>query len=146
KEDNLLKKMELRTSQISMNSDDGELTVSGYVNKPGELSEMLGNTKKFREKISPGAFKRAVENRSRDIDFLAEHDSNKVLASTRNDSLELREDDEGFFMSAKISQTTYGKDYYQLIKDNLVSSMSFGFRSLKDSCRHVNEIANCTIE
>lgn len=126
-------KMELRTTDLKLSKSDGDLVVSGYVNRPGELSAVLGATKKFREKIEVGAFKRALANAPNNIDFLAEHDSNKVLSSQRNSSLELREDAQGLFMSAKISPTSYGRDYFQLITDGLISSMSFGFRALRDS-------------
>ncbi|MDA1526485.1 phage major capsid protein [Bacillus cereus] len=141
-----MKTMELRSNKVALTSNSEGLIVSGYVNKPGALSEVLGTTKKFREKIAPGAFKRAIENRSKDIDFLAEHDSKQVLASTRNESLTLREDGKGLYMEAQISPTTYGKDYYQLISDGLVRNMSFGFTSLKDSWNQVGGVMIRTIE
>lgn len=137
-------KMEMRTNQATLTSD-GDLVVRGYVNKPGTLSQVLGSTKKFREKIAPGAFKKAIENRNREIDFLAEHDKNKVLASTRNNSLILREDPEGLYMEARITPTSYGKDYYTLISDGLVGSMSFGFRALKDNWELVEGMAIRTV-
>ncbi|MED0961984.1 phage major capsid protein [Bacillus paramycoides] len=141
-----MKTIELRSNEVALTSNSEGLIVSGYVNKPGALSEVLGTAKKFREKITPGAFKRAIENRSKDIDFLAEHDSKQVLASTRNESLTLREDGEGLYMEAQISPTTYGKDYYQLISDGLVRNMSFGFTSLKDSWNQVGGVMIRTIE
>lgn len=69
--------MELRFqgTKLSANKDDS-LTVSGYVNKTGQLSEVLGSTKKFVEKIAKGAFTQAIKN-AKEIDFLAEHDSKK---------------------------------------------------------------------
>lgn len=137
-------KMEMRTSQTTLNSD-GDLVVRGYVNKPGTLSQLLGSAKKFKEKIAPGAFAKAIENRNREIDFLAEHDNKQVLASTRNNSLTLKEDSEGLYMEARITPTTYGKDYYTLISDGLVGAMSFGFRALKDSWERVEGIAVRTV-
>ncbi|MGD6962729.1 phage major capsid protein [Fictibacillus phosphorivorans] len=139
-------KMELRTNKVELSSDGKELFVSGYVNKPGQLSQLLGGTRKFKEKISKGAFQKAIENRSKDIEFLAEHNNKLILASTRNGSLSLTEDDEGLFMSAKITPTSYGKDYYELIKSGLIGSMSFGFRALKDSWQHVEGVAIRTVE
>jgi HK97 family phage major capsid protein/HK97 family phage prohead protease len=138
--------MELRSNKVELSSNGNDLIVSGYVNKPGELSELLGGSKKFRERILPGAFKAAIENRSKEIEFLAEHNIKKILSSTSNGSLELREEDEGLYMAAKITPTTYGRDYYELIKSGLISSMSFGFRALKDSWQHVEGIAIRTVE
>ena len=138
-------KMELRNSNVKLDSN-GDLVVQGYVNKPGQLSELLGTVKRFKERIKPGAFKRAIENRQMDIDFLAEHDANKMLASTRNNSLSLKEDEDGVYMEARISETSYGRDYFTLISDGLVRSMSFGFRSLKDSWTVENGFNIRTVE
>lgn len=130
--------MELRVHGSELRSnEDGTMTVSGYVNKTNQLSEVLGVSKRFKEKISTGAFSQAIQNAQRDIDFLAEHNSKLILASTRNDSLQLREDEQGLFMSATISPTSWGKDYYQLINDGILQNMSFGFRTLKDSWRSI---------
>lgn len=137
-------KMELRQSQTQLTSD-GDLLVKGYVNKTNTLSEMLGSTTKFKEKIAPGAFAKAIRNRSREIDFLAEHDTKAVLASTRNDSLILKEDAEGLYMEARISPTSYGRDWHVLISDGIVQSMSFGFRALKDSWQKIEGIAVRTV-
>lgn len=128
--------MELRFSESEfVSNSDGSLTVSGYVNKTGEPSNVLGTTKKFVEKIAKGAFRRALENRSGDIDFLAEHDTKKILSSTRNGSLELIEDEVGLFMTATIVPTSWGRDYYELISNGIFRNMSFGFRNVRDSWR-----------
>ncbi|CDQ21226.1 phage major capsid protein [Halobacillus karajensis] len=131
-------KMELRAavSNLSTNSD-GSLTVSGYVNKTGQLSNILGVTKRFREKIAKSAFSNAINSSNQDIDFLADHDPKKILASTRNGSLEIKEDEQGLFMSATISATSWGKDYYQLIEDKILRNMSFGFRTVRDSWKKI---------
>lgn len=117
--------------------EDGELVVSGYVNKTNQPSEILGSRQRFIEKIKPGTFKAALENREKDIDFLAEHDSKRILASTRNNSLSLTEDKEGLYMEAVIAPTSWGKDTYTLIKSGILKNMSFGFKVLKDSWRRL---------
>jgi HK97 family phage prohead protease len=126
-------------------NDDGTLHVEGYVNETNQYSNMLGREQKFREVIKPGVWTRAIE-KAKEIHFYAEHDKNKILASTRNGSLELREDDKGLYMSATISPTSWGKDYYQLIKDGILSNMSFGFRSLKDSWRNMGDYFERTVQ
>ncbi|MDN4493362.1 phage major capsid protein [Ureibacillus aquaedulcis] len=131
--------MELRVQSVELTSnEDGSMTVSGYVNKTNQFSNVLGTTKKFKEKIAKGAFHRAIQNAQKDIDFLAEHNNKKILASTRNGSLELREDDKGLFMSATIAPTSWGKDYYELIKCGILKNMSFGFRTVKDNWRNIS--------
>ncbi|MCK9858195.1 phage major capsid protein [Paenibacillus sp. ATY16] len=138
-------KMELRFNPNELNvSSDGTMTVSGYVNKTEQLSQLLGRSERFKEKIAKGAFLRALEKAS-DIHFLAEHDNSKVLASTRNRSLQLKEDDRGLYMTAEIAPTSWGKDYYELIKSGILRNMSFGFRAIKDSWRKVNGINERTV-
>jgi len=131
--------MELRMQLTDLQTnEDGTMKVSGYVNETGKRSRVLGQAKKFVEVISPGAFTRAIMNKKRDIDFLDEHDSKRILASTRNGSLELREDERGLFMSATIAPTSWGKDAYTLIDAGILKNMSFGFRSLKDSWKRAS--------
>lgn len=129
-------KMELRVavSDLHINTD-GTMTVSGYVNETGQLSNVLGVTKRFVEKIAKGAFSRAIQSGKKDIDFLAEHKGDLILASTRNGSLRLTEDNKGLHMEATIAPTSWGKDYYELINSGILRNMSFGFRTIKDSWR-----------
>lgn len=130
-----MKSLELRANDIRLTSteNDNELVVEGYVNETGKWSHQMRSKKgPFIEKIEKGAFKRAL-GRGLDIHFLAEHDKNKILASTRNGSLTLTEDNKGLLMRATISKTSYGKDYYELIKDGILRNMSFGFNVIKDS-------------
>jgi HK97 family phage prohead protease len=130
-------KMELRVNPTSITAnEDGTMTVAGYVNRTEQRSNMLGRNQKFTEVIKKGAWQRAINN-AKEVHFLAEHDKAKILASTRNNSLELREDDEGLYMTATISPTSWGKDYYTLIKDGILQNMSFGFRAVKDAWRNM---------
>lgn len=128
-----MKNIELRMNRFNVieNDEGGKLTVSGYVNETGKQSHLLGTKKKFKEAIQKGAFTRALK-KGNDIHFLAEHDENKILASTRNGSLTLKEDEKGLLMTAYISDTSYGRDYHTLIKDGILRNMSFGFTVDKD--------------
>jgi HK97 family phage major capsid protein/HK97 family phage prohead protease len=138
-------KMELRFNQsdIQTNEDDS-MTVRGYVNKTEHYSELLGHSKRFKEKIAKGAFSNAIR-KAKEIHFLAEHDNKQILASTRNGSLQLSEDENGLYMSATISPTSWGKDYYQLIKSGIMRNMSFGFRAIKDSWRNRGDYFERTV-
>ncbi|PEF42407.1 phage major capsid protein [Bacillus wiedmannii] len=127
-------KLELRQIDVELSGvkeESGELLVSGYVNQTGQWSQPLGRENRFIERIESGTFTRALQ-RGNDVHFLAEHDNAKLLASTKNGSLQLREDDKGLYMEARISPTTWGKDYHQLIQDGLLTNMSFGMQVEKD--------------
>lgn len=121
--------LEIRTLPVDMYVSDGEnLKVQGYVNMTGSVSEILTNPEtgeKFRETILPHVFSVALQQAPR-VDFLYQHNKMAVLSTTENDSLSLSEDTQGLFMRAKISDTSWGRDTYQLIKDGIIRGMSFG--------------------
>lgn len=54
------------------------------------------------------------------------------LARTRNGSLELKTDDTGLYIKAKIIDTQHGRDLYKMIKEKLVDQMSFAFTVTKE--------------
>ena len=86
----------------------------------------------FRETIDPNAFETAIASGDV-IDFYAEHNPDKLLATTSNESLVLRVDDQGLYMEAQMLDTNDGRDTYELIKTGVITSMSFGFIVLDDS-------------
>ncbi|WP_238579116.1 phage major capsid protein [Neobacillus niacini] len=134
---------EYRNYNVSLsgveNTSDG-LFCRGIVNKPGKWSHQLTTRdgKKFIERIMPNTFAKALK-RNNVVDLLAEHDKEKLLASTQNGSLTLTETADGLLMNAKLSETDYGKRYHTWIKDGLVPDMSFGFKVLKDSWEKLND-------
>lgn len=131
-------KLELRSNNFQLTKTDEGLKVSGYVNKTNQWSETLGVRKKFVERILPGTFTRALQA-GNEIHFYAEHDSSKILASTRNGSLSLREDEAGLYMEAEIAPTSWGQDYHTLIKTGIIRNMSFGMKVLKDSWKKLED-------
>ena len=131
-----IKQKELRTLSFEtrdLSFDDKSLKVSGYVNKAGSYSQVMSaDGMPFRETILPQAFIEAVATED-PIDFYAEHDNQKLLATTVNHSLILRADDDGLYMEAQILDTNDGRDTYELIKSGVITSMSFGFIVLDDN-------------
>lgn len=121
-----INKMELRLNDFQLNTtDENKMVVSGYVNKTNQWSQPLGARNKFVERIEKGVFRRALQ-RATEVQFLAEHDNKKILSSTKNGKLTLREDEQGLYMEATITPTSWGVDYYNLIKDGIITNMSFG--------------------
>lgn len=119
--------IELRVLPANLTTENEMMLVEGLVNKTESWSETLGKVKRFKEKINKGVFKRAID-KNPVIDFLGEHNSNYLLASTVNDSLQLWEDEEGLKMRARISNTSFGKDFFIQIKEGILGHMSFGFK------------------
>lgn len=142
-------KIELRSLDNNLESEGEGLLVKGYVNETNSWSQdLVGKPKtlrsrklvKWKERVLPGVFSEALSRASK-VDFLAEHKKEKILASTKNDSLQLIEDDRGLYMEARISETSWGRDYFTLITDRLIEGMSFGMKVLEDKWYYVgNEL------
>lgn len=103
------------------------LEFRGYAAVFNSQSEDLGG---FRETIAPGAFTRslnAAANGSADIRMFWNHDSNRLLASTKARTLRLAQDDKGLLAEATLTASSDGQDMAQLVREGNVRSMSFGF-------------------
>jgi uncharacterized protein len=121
-------KNEVRTNQIEMRAEGDGRTFTGYAALFNEPSLPLP----FTEYVRPGAFKRSLQSRNRMM-LLWNHDTSNPLASTRNGSLQMIEDERGLKVTATLPDTTLGRDISELVRTGVVDSMSFGFSVKKDS-------------
>lgn len=112
----------LTDSEIRATGDSGK-TVGGYAAVFEKLSENLGG---FVEKIAPGAFKRAIEEKA-DVRALWAHDSSIVLGRTTNGTLRLAENTRGLKFELDLPETSAGRDAFISISRGDVSGVSFGF-------------------
>ena len=134
-----MENIELRFNPTTIfNDENGEMTISGYINQTEQYSHVLGQRKKFREKIQKGCFQRALE-KATNINLLYEHNPKAILSSTKGGHMTLEEDEIGLKITAKIIPTSLGKDVHQLIKAKVVNGCSFGFRMLKDSWKKASD-------
>ena len=126
------KEPEVRTTntEFELRAEEGDgMTFTGYASVFNSSSEDLGG---FREFVAPGAFKRSLQARN-EIKLLWNHDTNEPLASVRGGSLQLVEDNHGLKVTAKLPNTTRGRDVAELLRSKVIDSMSFGFNVIKDS-------------
>ncbi|MEI7930058.1 MAG: HK97 family phage prohead protease [Actinomycetes bacterium] len=107
---------------------------AGYYNLRGHAaifnhdSHDLGG---FIERLEPGAFAGALKD-SR-VHLLFNHDSNYPLASTDSGTLELREDEFGLQVWAKIpEELSYARDLKILMQSGIARDMSFAFTLPED--------------
>lgn len=123
-----LGKGEVRTNHIELRAAGDGRTFTGYASVFNQPSEPLP----FTEIVMPGAFKRSLQSRNRMM-LLWNHDTSNPLASTRNGSLQLVEDERGLKVTATLPDTTLGRDISELVRTGVIDSMSFGFSVKKDS-------------
>jgi HK97 family phage prohead protease len=96
--------------------------ITGYAAVFDSLSEDLGG---FREKIAPGAFKKAIKRS--DARALVNHDSNLLLGRQSSGTLRLKEDSTGLHMEIDPPDTSYARDLITLIERGDIREQSFGF-------------------
>lgn len=121
-------KVETRTNHMELRAVGDGMTFEGYAAVFNSPSEPLP----FTEIVKPGAFKRSLQSRNRMM-LLWNHDTSNPLASTRNGSLKLTEDNVGLKVIATLPDTTLGRDISTLVRTGVIDSMSFGFAVKKDS-------------
>jgi uncharacterized protein len=119
-----LSKIETRvfTNEFEVREDADGMTLTGYAARFNEPSEPLP----FIERIAPGAFRRSLRSRN-DIKLLWNHDSSRVLGSTRAGTLKLDEDDRGLRVVATLPNNSWGNDAKVSIQRGDVTGFSFGF-------------------
>ena len=97
--------------------------IDGYVNSVERKSRpLMSRMGKFVERICKGAFKRSLE-RDDDVQLLLNHDPSRVLATTKDGSLKLSEDNIGLRARATITDP----EVITKARNGDLSGWSFGF-------------------
>ena len=97
--------------------------ITGYVNAVERLSKpLIIKNKKVREKMQAGVFARAL-SKADNVQVLLNHDKNKVLANTNDNTATLNEDNIGSRAEVIVSDA----ETVQKAKDGKLVGWSFGF-------------------
>jgi HK97 family phage prohead protease len=125
------KEPEIRTNSVDfeVRAEGDGMTFTGYASVFNSPSEDLGG---FIEYVAPGAFKRSLQSRN-EVKLLWNHDSGEPLASLRGGTMQLVEDNRGLKVTAQLPNTTRGRDVAELLRTNVINTMSFGFNVIRDS-------------
>ncbi len=107
----------------SGNAESANLNVTGFASVYDSPSLDLGG---FTEVIARGAFTNVLK-RNPSVVLLREHNPIYTLASTKNNSLEIQEQEEGLRYWATCAPTTYASDLRILMESGIVSEASFSF-------------------
>ena len=116
-------------ADFELRAEGDGMTFIGYAAKFNSPSEDLGG---FVETIEAGAFRRSLRSRN-DVKLLVNHDTGRVLASTRSGTMKLYEDEIGLRVEASLPNTSDGRDMAELLRRGDLNKMSFGFSVIKDS-------------
>src|SRR5690554_5362520 len=87
---------------------------------------VFGNRDSHGDIIQPGAFARTLSNDRGRIKVLWQHDPYTPIGKPS----EMREDETGLFVKARIADTTQGRDAMALIESEVVSELSIGFSTI----------------
>ena len=122
------KKIEFREfNDTKITSTDSEkMEVEGFI-PYNSMSVDMG----FREVITSSAFVKTI-NDNYDVKCLVSHDTSKVLGRVKNNTLFLESREDGLHIRCIFPDTSYARDTCELIKNDYVPQMSFGFRVIKE--------------
>lgn len=119
-------------------ADEGDgRTLEGYgavFGVPTEIDSWEGS---FTEQIRKGAFRKSLRERTPVIQF--DHGRHPLIGSIPLGSItELKEDDHGLFVSARLSDNWLVQPIRDAIADGAVDGMSFRFNVVRDEWRDGN--------
>lgn len=122
--------------EVRQIQEDNGLILEGYIAKFDTYTELYDG---FYEKIDRNAFNDTLSD-GHNIFLLYNHNYDKPLASTRNNTLTLSVDDIGLKFSTKINENlSYAKDTYELVKSGECRGCSFGFVALQNEYTYDSE-------
>jgi len=124
------RRFEFQARSIPVEGQPDEMWVEGYAvrfNSPTVLFEIDGI--EYREQISSDAF---TDAKMDDVILQYDHQG-KVMARTRNNTLQLKTDESGLFIRARLNGTEEGRRLYDEIQGGYIDRMSFRFTIAKES-------------
>lgn len=116
---------EIRAAGLTEGEDgDEELYVEGYACRFNETTVLYEyDNIQYKEKVNPDSLRDADMS---DVIFNYNH-SGKVMARTRNKTLELKIDSKGLFIRARLDGTEEGRKLYEEIRGGYIDRMSYAY-------------------
>lgn len=101
---------------------------------------VFGNRDSYGDIIQPGAFARTLSNDRGRIKVLWQHDPSNPIGKPS----EMREDETGLFVKARIADTTLGRDAMALIESEIVTELSIGYTAVVEEYDHERDVRHLT--
>lgn len=118
-------------ADIEVRSDEGQPPrFSGYAAVFNESAMIGQGSWGFREKVAPGAFRKAIQES--DPVMLVNHNNDMPIARQSAGTLRLSEDERGLRVDADLPNTSYGRDLAENLRNGNIKGMSFRFGVVKD--------------
>lgn len=89
---------------------------------------VFGNVDDGGDIIQPGAFAKTLSERGSKIALVWQHDWKAPIGRVT----EIKEDDRGLYVRAKISDTSLGRDVSTLLRDGAITGLSIGYNPVKE--------------
>ena len=122
------KDFERRTFNIKAETRAEEKGGKRYIEGHGALFNEETWIGDFREYIAPDAFNYVLNDDTR---ILFNHDPNQILARTKNNTAQVKQDAKGLHYRFEVPNTTLGNDLFELVNSGIINQSSFGF-TIKD--------------
>lgn len=90
---------------------------------------VFGNIDDGGDVIEKGAFAKTLMERGQRVKICWQHDPREPIGKP----LEMREDERGLYVKAKISLTQRGRDALTLLRDGVVNELSIGYDAVKEA-------------
>lgn len=119
---------------LSVETRDSGKTLIGYaaVFYDGTQETEFDYFGMFRERIMPGAFDRAIQEKQ-DVRALFNHNPDHVLGRIASETLKLEADQKGLRYTISLGETTAAKDVALYVARRDVRGSSFAFQVVKQS-------------
>ena len=123
----------LTVEERSLENGTKQTVISGYaIVFDSDSLPLFEGGKRFIEQVDKGALTKTIsENKS--IRCLFNHDSDKVLGSTRSGTLKLMPDDKGLKIECTPPDTSWTRDCVESLRAGIMEGMSFGFQPIKET-------------
>ena len=123
-------------TNFTAREENGERWIIGLIpyNSRSENLNFWDENDPCFEVIEESAFKKTLADKA-EVRALFAHDANKVLGSTKSETLQLEQSSEGLICRCKVPNTTWGNDAFEVISRGDVTTMSFGFIPYKQERR-----------
>ena len=117
----------IKLENVSANEDGGTRYIYGKIPYNTKSQKMyIGYSDCRFEKLDRNVFHKTLGDKS-NVFANYSHDQSKILGSTKSNTLELEDKEDGLYIRCKVPNTSWGNDTWEVISRGDVTTMSFEF-------------------